>query len=874
MTTGADLGTLGRARVDIVADFSGLDREFGRNAVQAEKRAKGLGAKIGQAISFAAVTAFAKSAVQTFASFEKNLSLISTLSDEAAAAQPRLARAIREMSKESGQNLDNLAKAGFDMISATGDVVHSTDGLRAAWRLATAGGTDVAIATDGITSALNAYSLSVGDAEKVSQALFKAQQFGKTTVEQLSREVGTIAPAARAAGVSMEEMFGVLGAATRVLRSNIAATSLRAFFSAINTASDEQIALSKKMAKEAGVVGFEFSRQQLATSGLTRFLKDLGRVVGDDARKLQDLGVAVEAQQGVQVLLRDGVKDATEAIAKQRDGIDELEKGVKRVSGTTAHELAKMEANWRSLSVTIGEEISKSVGFVAGGGFGDLARLLTDKAGLTTHGSDRREFGQLDKKVAQVKEVKKLLTDVYMLQGRGGGDFYGLTKAAGLLASVRDNDDRSGPSLAENEKRLAEARRLIAEQAAIFDRIEAASRARHADGPATAPGAASTPRGATDGEREKVEAARQALFELVDMRRDMEHEVTKIGQSETGKQLADMAYRYERLREEFAGNEFALTEIARAESAERSAIIGQADEGLLDEHREFQAERKRLADEAVAQLAALDMNSTDAAIAQTNREFDELVRLAKLRGEEIVEIERERAATIATIRKQADPGLAGGFTGEIERMGEEFHNLGRIGAKVATGLHSGLSDAITSFATGAKSASQAFGDFARSFLTQIVSMIAQAAVLALLQSIISFGTSAETGGASFAAALSAGLGALSGLPRAEHGGSFRVGGTGGIDSQVVGVRATPGEVVSVQTPQQARSGGGMAGKLRIEVLNLEGQSSTSTLRRGPNGDELKILITRTVAQDIKNGGEIDRTMRAVHGTQRRGRGLT
>ncbi len=53
-----------------------------------------------------------------------------------------------------------------------------------------------------------------------------------------------------------------------------------------------------------------------------------------------------------------------------------------------------------------------------------------------------------------------------------------------------------------------------------------------------------------------------------------------------------------------------------------------------------------------------------------------------------------------------------------------------------------------------------------------------------------------------------GVGSL-GLPASfAHGGSFRVGGAGGIDSQLVQFRATPGELVDVRTPGSARSGEG------------------------------------------------------------------
>jgi len=45
-------------------------------------------------------------------------------------------------------------------------------------------------------------------------------------------------------------------------------------------------------------------------------------------------------------------------------------------------------------------------------------------------------------------------------------------------------------------------------------------------------------------------------------------------------------------------------------------------------------------------------------------------------------------------------------------------------------------------------------------------------------------------------------------PGFAHGGAFTVGGSGGTDSQAVRFMATPGERVTVETPEQQRSGGG------------------------------------------------------------------
>jgi phage-related protein len=50
------------------------------------------------------------------------------------------------------------------------------------------------------------------------------------------------------------------------------------------------------------------------------------------------------------------------------------------------------------------------------------------------------------------------------------------------------------------------------------------------------------------------------------------------------------------------------------------------------------------------------------------------------------------------------------------------------------------------------------------------------------------------------------IGGIAGAFGFQHGGAFTVGGSGGPDSQLVGFRATPGERVTVSTPEQMRSG--------------------------------------------------------------------
>jgi hypothetical protein len=80
--------------------------------------------------------------------------------------------------------------------------------------------------------------------------------------------------------------------------------------------------------------------------------------------------------------------------------------------------------------------------------------------------------------------------------------------------------------------------------------------------------------------------------------------------------------------------------------------------------------------------------------------------------------------------------------------------------------------------------------------------------------------------------LSAALGGLFGF---ADGGSFTVGGAGGTDSQTVAFRATPGEHVSVSTPEQMKRGGGDTYVIDARGADKEGLRRLETMIQQVNG---------------------------------------
>jgi hypothetical protein len=113
---------------------------------------------------------------------------------------------------------------------------------------------------------------------------------------------------------------------------------------------------------------------------------------------------------------------------------------------------------------------------------------------------------------------------------------------------------------------------------------------------------------------------------------------------------------------------------------------------------------------------------------------------------------------------------------------------------------------------------------------------------------------------------------LSGTPsglvpiKAQYGASFTVPGSGGPDSQFLQLFATPGEKVTIETPeQQARSGG----QVVVNVYNQTPAQVQTQSRTGPGGESIVELVIKQVDQALA-GGSFDRSLAINFGLRRQG----
>ena len=149
--------------------------------------------------------------------------------------------------RKYGFAIEDVNKALFDTISAGVEAGESIEFLNKASKLAVGGVTSLTIATDGLTTILNAFKLETNEAGNVADAFFTAQKFGKTTVEELSAGIGKAAPIAAQLKISYQELLSATAALTKGgIKTDEAITFLRGAMSSLIKPTDEATALFKK----------------------------------------------------------------------------------------------------------------------------------------------------------------------------------------------------------------------------------------------------------------------------------------------------------------------------------------------------------------------------------------------------------------------------------------------------------------------------------------------------------------------------------------------------------------------------------------------------------------------------------------------------
>lgn len=341
-------------------EFDDALKQARKQTASLEKNLKSLTKK--SAIGFAAVTAAVTLTGLAFAKFQKDFTQVVTLLDKSSFATKSLKDGIKDLEKgvldlraASGESFEDLNKGLFNLISAGIPAEEAINSLAIATNLAAAGGTNVAVAVDAITTSINAFGLKASDAERVSQLFFLAQKNGKTTVEELANSMGVAASSANSFGVSLEEVLAATAATTLAGKSTSQAlTGLNQVFANIAKP-------TKDAADEAARLGVQFDTAALRAKGLEGFLNDIVNAEGFTSASIEKLFGSVEAM-GVAFALTGEQNEAFTNTLRQLQNEAKLaetfNKALAEANSTVDKSLAKLGGSLQAVNVALGKEFA------------------------------------------------------------------------------------------------------------------------------------------------------------------------------------------------------------------------------------------------------------------------------------------------------------------------------------------------------------------------------------------------------------------------------------------------------------------------------------------------------------------------------------
>jgi TP901 family phage tail tape measure protein len=175
---------------------------------------------------------------------------------------------VQQMAVEFGKSTDDLAGGLYEVISAFGFTEDTFAQLEISAKAGAAGLATTREALDFLSSVTQTYGdTSEAAFKKAADLGFQAVNFGKTNFPQLAASIGGVAPIAKVAGVSMEEMFAVI--ATGTLSTGSTSEVVTQMASALNAL----LAPSKEMEQMFAAIGVASGEALIQQHGFVGALK-------------------------------------------------------------------------------------------------------------------------------------------------------------------------------------------------------------------------------------------------------------------------------------------------------------------------------------------------------------------------------------------------------------------------------------------------------------------------------------------------------------------------------------------------------------------------------------------------------------------------
>lgn len=249
-------------------------------------------------------------AVREAANFRRQMAFVNTMlgpqSNIAAFTED-----VRRLSAELGVTKDELSLGLFQVLSAQVPPNNAISFLINAAKTAVGGAAAIETSVKAIVRVIESWNLTTADATMVSDKLFRIVEKGIITYEQLADKIGVVSGLAAKAGVSIDELAGVIATASKTVEADKIFTGLRSAITALLKPGP----LLRAEFEKLGTSGSELIRQK----GFLGALEELNRLAEGSVDKFAELVGNVRALPVILAVTGSNAKKAQENVEAMAD---------------------------------------------------------------------------------------------------------------------------------------------------------------------------------------------------------------------------------------------------------------------------------------------------------------------------------------------------------------------------------------------------------------------------------------------------------------------------------------------------------------------------------------------------------------------------
>lgn len=293
---------------------------------------------------------------QAAAGFETNVAMVSTVADTTALSVGELSAQISDVSMDTAKNVNELANASYNAISAGVATEAAVSTVGEASKLATAGFTSSSSALSVLTTTMNAYGLEASEVTNISDSLVTSQNLGVLTIDQMASSMGKAISTASAYSV---DLYNLESGYISLTKAGISVEESTTYISSMFNE------LGKASSNVAGIITEEtgMSFGQLMNAGYT--LADVLDIVyesaGRDGEAMMNLWGSAEAGKAANAIINQGLDTFNSNLEKLENSAGTTQAAYEAMTNTTDYSTERMANSFNNLSIAIGDDLNPVV---------------------------------------------------------------------------------------------------------------------------------------------------------------------------------------------------------------------------------------------------------------------------------------------------------------------------------------------------------------------------------------------------------------------------------------------------------------------------------------------------------------------------------